>query len=157
VKLFLRDLKDSWTSTWGTRVMSPKSCNVDLLGGGGGHSYEGPPLNNANGPAAGGSTSKSGGSTSKAVHGNLSSSLTQALQPLCNVIMPLTPTTQTCILQLFLDHPFSRSKNFIVFGSFLFAFFNWIFFILAGWPNFFPDSLSNTYVGSNYLPYLGSN
>jgi len=78
VQLFLRDLKYSGTSAWGTRVMSQKSCNVDLLGNGGGHSYEGPPLKNANGPAAGGSTSKSGGSTSKAMHGNLFSSLTQA-------------------------------------------------------------------------------
>ena len=59
----------------------------------------------------------------------------------CDVIVPFPPTPPIFTLQIFLDSPFCR-LNFYVFGSFLFTFFNLIFFIPAGWPNVFLASLN---------------
>ena len=102
--------------------------------------YEGTPLRNANGPAAGGSTSKYGGSTSKPMQAILFSSFTQVLQLFVTLHAHLTPPTFTA--QLFPDFLFFPIEIFVIFGLFLLTFFNLIFFIPAGWPNFFLASLN---------------
>jgi len=63
--------------------------------------------------------------------------------------MPLTSTPQTSNVQLFLHFLFLPIENFVIFGLFLLTFSNLMFFIPAGWPNFFPASLKG---GQQALP-----
>jgi len=53
--------------------------------------------------------------------------------------MPSTLTSPTFTLLLFFIFPV---QIFTFLGAFLFAVFKLIFFIPAGWPNFFPASLN---------------
>jgi len=89
-----------------------------------------------------GSTPKTGGSTLKAIHAILSSSLTQALQRCTTSSYPRRP------------HPQCPHYNHVsipqILGAILHCFWfeflltflaRGIFFIPAGWPNFFPSNL----------------
>ena len=93
---------------------------------------------------AGGSTSKSGGSTGKAIHAILSSSLTQVLPFFCNVIVPSTPTPPTFNLQLFLDFLIFRLKFALFWFTFLFALFLSLFlsWVSKTHPNHWTRELS---------------
>ena len=57
--------------------------------------------------------------------------------------MPSTPTPPTFTTQLFLDSPILPIQILDVFGLFRLTFSKLIFCIPAGWPKFFPGSLSN--------------
>ena len=84
--------------------------------------YEGTPLRNANGPAAGGSTSKYGGSTSKPMQAILFSSFTQVLQLFVTLSCPRCSHPQLSLRSYFSISYFSRLKFslFLVYFSSLF-------------------------------------
>jgi len=84
---------------------------------------------------AGGSTSRSNGSTGKPLHAIPSSSSPQVLRLFVTSSCPRRPHPQLSNLSI--------SYFFIIFGLFLLTFSELIFFIPAGWPNFFPASLKD--------------
>ena len=101
--------------------------------------YEGTPLRNANGPAAGGSTSKYGGSTSKPMQAILFSSFTQVLQLFVTLSCPRCSHPQLSLRSYFSISYFSRLKFslFLVYFSLLFSI--WFFSFqpdgqISSWP-----------------------
>jgi len=109
------------------------------LGSTEGASYEGTPLQNANGPAAGGSTTKSGGSTSKPMQAILFSSFTQVLQLFVTLSCPRCSHPQLSLRSYFSMSYFSRLKFslFLVYFSLLFSI--WFFSFqpdgqISSWP-----------------------